>query len=108
VETHPLYGVFLLFLTAAAPRTPGPTQIGKPRDIVSPGVIDVVIQEHRWKQAEFERRVGSQPLDDLPGALVFLVRVGPHQVEVQLIGVRLGQELAPAGEGFQAALTQAS
>jgi hypothetical protein len=73
--------------------------VGKPRDIVSPFVVEVVIQEHGWKQAEFERRAGREPLDDLPGALIFFVRVGPRQVEVELVGVGLGQELAAAGEG---------
>src|SRR5437879_3672816 len=29
---------------------------GKPRDIVSPGVIEVVIQEDRWQQAQYEGR----------------------------------------------------
>src|SRR5712692_7537879 len=73
--------------------------LGKPRDIVSPCVVEVVIQEHRWKQAEFERRVGSEPLDDLPRTLVFFVRVGPGQVEVELVEIRLGQELAATREG---------
>jgi len=75
--------------------------LGKPRDIVSPCVVEVVIQEHRWKQAKFERRARSEPFDDLPGRLIFFVRVGPGEVEVELIGVHFGQEIAAAGEGFQ-------
>jgi hypothetical protein len=72
-----------------------------PRHIVSPCVVEVVVQEHGWKQAEFERRAGSEPLDDLPGALILLVGVGACEVEVQLVGVHFGQELAAAGEVFQ-------
>jgi hypothetical protein len=65
---------------------------GKPGHIVSPCVVEVVIQEDGREQAEFERRAGSEPLDDLPGAQVFLVRVRPHEMEVELIGVHLGKE----------------
>ncbi len=43
----------------------------------------------------------SEPLDDLPGAEIFFVGVGAREVEVELIGVDLGQEVAAAGEGFQ-------
>src|SRR5947209_4163457 len=78
-----------------------PKRLGKPRDIVSPGVIEVVIQEDRWKQAKFEGRARSEPLDDLPGAEIVFVRVGAHEVEVELVGVRFGEEVAPAGERFQ-------
>src|ERR1700726_4482628 len=69
--------------------------------MVSPGVVEVVIQEHWWKQAEFERRAGSEPLDNLPGAEIFFVGVGPHEVEVELIGVDLGEEVSPAGKVFE-------
>jgi len=61
----------------------------------------VVIQEYRWKQAELERRAGSEPLDDLPRALIFFVRVGTDEIEIELIGVGLGEEVAAAGEVFQ-------
>ncbi len=37
--------------------------LGKPRDIVSPSVVKVVIQEHRWKQAQFEAS-GDLPIHD--------------------------------------------
>src|SRR5438445_11883347 len=70
-------------------------------DIVSTGVIEVVIQEDRWKQAKFEGRARSETLDDLPGAEIVFVRVGAHEVEVELVGVRVGEEVAPAGERFQ-------
>jgi hypothetical protein len=33
--------------------------------------------------------------------LIFFVRVGSRQVEVELTGLRLGQEFATTGEGFQ-------
>jgi hypothetical protein len=33
--------------------------------------------------------------------LIFFVRVRTSQVEVELIGLRLGEELTAAGEGFQ-------
>lgn len=38
---------------------------------------------------------------DLPGAKVLFVGVGAHEVEVELVGVSLGEELATAGERFQ-------
>jgi len=74
---------------------------GKPREIVSPKVIEVIIQEHGWKQAESEGRAGSEPLDDLPGSLVLLVGVGTGEIEVELVGAGLGQEVAAVGERFQ-------
>jgi len=64
-------------------------------------VVEVVIQEYGRKQAEFEWRAGSEALDDLPGALVFFVGVGAHEIEVQLIGVHFGEEVAAAGEVFE-------
>jgi hypothetical protein len=36
----------------------------------------------------------SEPLDDLPAALILFVRVGAGGVEVQLVGVHLSQEIA--------------
>ena len=48
-----------------------------------------------------ERRARSEPLDDLPGAEIFFVRVGAHQIEVQLIGVHFAEEVAAAGEVFE-------
>jgi len=50
-------------------------------------VVQVIIQEHGWKQAEFERRARSEPFDDLPRRLIFFVRVGPRKVEIELVGV---------------------
>ena len=46
-------------------------------------------------------RAASEPLDDLPGTHVFLVRVGPHQIEVELISVNFGKVLSPASEIFE-------
>ena len=40
-------------------------------------------------------------LDDLPWRETSLMRVGASQVEVELIQRSLGQELGPAGKGFQ-------
>ena len=42
-----------------------------------------------------------ESLDDLPGSLKFLVGVGPGEIEVELVGVDLGQEVAAALEVFQ-------
>src|SRR6266849_82286 len=67
----------------------------------SSATLAVVIQQDRWKQAEFEWRAGSEPLDDLPGTLILFVRVGAHEIEVELIGVDFGQEIAAASELFQ-------
>ena len=58
----------------------------------------MVIQEDGWQQAEFER---SEPLDDLPRALVVFVGVRPCEVEVELVGMHLGQEVSAAGEVFE-------
>ena len=46
-------------------------------------------------------RARSEPLDDLPGTLIFFVGVGASEVEVQLVGVHFGEELAATGEVFQ-------
>jgi hypothetical protein len=75
--------------------------LGIARYIVSPGVIEVIIQKHGWKQAELERGARSEPLDDLSRTLIFFVRVGSGEVEVELIGLRLGQEFTTTSEGFQ-------
>jgi hypothetical protein len=75
--------------------------LGKPREIVSPGIIQVVIQKHRWKQAELEGEARSELLEDLPRAEVLFVGVGANQIEVDLIGEGLGEEVSPAGERFQ-------
>jgi hypothetical protein len=42
----------------------------------------------------------SVPVDDLPGAEVFLVRVMAGGVEVEPVSVHLGEEVSPAGEVF--------
>jgi hypothetical protein len=75
--------------------------LGKPWHIVSPLRVEVVIEDDGRKQAEFERRAGMEALDDLPGSLKFLVGVGPGEIEVELVGVDLGQEVAAALEEFQ-------
>ena len=72
-----------------------------PRDIVSPRVVQVIIQENRWKQAELEGPAGLELLDDLPGAEVLLVGVGTDKIEVELVGKGFGEEIAAARERFQ-------
>ena len=52
----------------------------------------MVIQEDRWKQAESGGRAGSEPLDDLPGTLIFLVLARLRQIEVQLVAMDFGEE----------------
>src|SRR5258707_15405663 len=78
-----------------------PLRLGIARYIVSPRVVEVIIQKDRWKQAKLERGARSEPLDDLPGSLKFLMGVGSREIEIELIGLGLGQEFAAAGEGFQ-------
>jgi hypothetical protein len=78
-----------------------PLRIGKPRHIVSPLVVEVVIQEDGRKQAEIERGTRSEPLDDLPGSEIFFVRVGPCEIEIELVSMNLGEEVATAGERLQ-------
>jgi hypothetical protein len=75
--------------------------VGKPRHIVSPRVVEVVVQEHGWKQAECEWGARGEPLDDLPGALIFFVRVGANEIGIELVGVSLGEEIGAAGEILQ-------
>ena len=43
----------------------------------------------------------GKSLDDLPGALIFLVRVGADQIEVEPVRVGLGEEVTATGEVFQ-------
>jgi hypothetical protein len=62
-----------------------------PRFIVSPSVVEVVIQEDRQKQEEFERRVRVELLDRLPRTPIFFVRVPEGQIEVELIGMALAK-----------------
>ena len=47
-----------------------------------------------------EGRARSEALDDLPGAQIFFVGVGADEIEVELIGVGLSEEVAAAGEVF--------
>ena len=72
-----------------------------PTHIVSPLWVEVVVQEDGTEKAEFQRGARSEPLEDLPGATVLLVRVGAYEVEVELVEGSLGQEIGAAGEGFQ-------
>jgi len=51
--------------------------IGKPREIVTPSVVQVVIQEDGRKQAELEGAAGLKLLDDLPGREILFVSA-PH------------------------------
>jgi hypothetical protein len=63
--------------------------------------VETIVEEDGGKQAEFERRAGSEPLDDLPGAEVLFVGVGPHEIEVELVEGSLGQEVGAVRERFQ-------
>ena len=45
--------------------------------------------------------MGSEALDDLPWSLELFVRVGAREIEIELIGLGLGEEFAATGEGFQ-------
>src|SRR3972149_3782046 len=69
--------------------------------MVSPLWVEKGIQVDGRKQAEIERGARSELLDDLPGSFVFLVGVGPCEVEVELIEGGFGEKLGAAGEGFQ-------
>ena len=69
-------------------------QIGKPWHIVSPLLVEVIIQKDGRKQAKFEGKPRGEALDDLPRAEILFVGVGAHQIEIELVSVHLGQELA--------------
>src|SRR5260370_33977451 len=83
------------------PHNQAAARLGVPRDIVSPRVVQVVIQENRWKQAELERPARLELFDDLPGAEILFVGIGTNEVEVELVGESLGGEVAATVEGFQ-------
>ena len=69
-----------------------------PREIVSPGVVEVILQEDGWKQAELERPARLELVDDLPGAEILFVSIGTGEIEVELVGEGFGQEITAAGE----------
>ncbi len=69
--------------------------------IVSTLRVETIIQEDGRKQADLEGETRSELLDDLPGSEPLLVRVGPSQVEVELIERGLGQEVGTVVESFQ-------
>ena len=75
--------------------------IGKPREIVTPRVVQVIVQEDGRKQTELERPAGLELLNDLPGAEVLFVRVGADEVEIELVGEGFGEEVGAAGKRFQ-------
>ena len=79
----------------------GAGTLGKPREIVTPRVVQVIIQEDGREQAELEGPAGLKLLDDLPGREILFVGIGADEVEVELIGVSFGEEVAAAGERFQ-------
>src|SRR4029077_2990805 len=49
---------------------PTVSPLGKPREIVSPRVVQVIVQKDGRKQAELERPAGLKLLNDLPWAEV--------------------------------------
>jgi hypothetical protein len=77
------------------------SNLGKPREIVTPRVVQVIVQEDGRKQAELERPVGLELLNDLPGTEVLFVRVGADEVEIELVGEGFGEEVGAAGKRFQ-------
>jgi len=68
-----------------------------PREIVSPCVIEVIIQDGR-EQADLERPTRLEVLDNLPGTEVLLGGVGADEVEVELVGEGFGEEVAAIGK----------
>jgi hypothetical protein len=77
------------------------SNLGKPREIVTPRVVQVIVQEDGRKQTELERPAGLELLNDLPGAEVLFVRVGADEVEIELVGEGFGEEVGAAGKRFQ-------
>ena len=72
-----------------------------PTHIVSPLGVEEVVQEDGSEEAEFQGGARSEPLEDLPRALVLLVGVGAHEVEVELIEGGFGEEVGAILEGLQ-------
>ena len=62
---------------------------------------EVVVQEDGREQAKLKGRKGGEAFDDLPGPAIFVVRVRSDEIEVELVGVDFGEEIASAGEAFQ-------
>jgi len=69
--------------------------------IVSTHSLETIIQEDWRKQAEAEGEAGSEWVDDLPRGKPSLVRVGPSQVEVELVEGSLGQEVGAILKALQ-------
>ena len=61
----------------------------------------MVIQEYGRQQAELEGRARGEALDDLPRTEELLVGVGADEVEVELIGMDLGEKVSAANKVFQ-------
>lgn len=72
-----------------------------PRQIVSPLVIEIVIQKYGREETKIQGAAGFELVNDLPRAESCFVRIGPGQVEVVLVESGFGEELGAGGEGFQ-------
>ncbi len=72
-----------------------------PREIVSPGAVEVIIQKDEWKQAELEGPARLELFDDLPRGEIVFVGIGAGEIEVELVSEGFGQEIAATGERFQ-------
>jgi hypothetical protein len=66
-------------LSRTLPLTACALPLGKPKDIVSPGVVE---GSNPGKTGGSKVRAASrsEPLDDLPGTKIFFVGVGAHEV----------------------------
>ena len=72
-----------------------------PREIVSSGAIEVIIQKDGWKQAELEGPARLELFDDRPRGEIVFVGIGAGEIEVELVSEGFGQEIAATGERFQ-------
>ena len=64
-------------------------------------MVQVIIQEDRWKQAELEGPARLELLDDLAGAEILCVGIGTSAIEVELVSESFGKEIAATVERFQ-------
>ena len=67
-------------------------------------MVEVVVQEDGWEQAEFECERGArrEALDDLPGAAIILMRVGSDEIESPFASSHSNTSTSPAGYDDQA------
>jgi len=84
-------------VTGASPRSP--TRFSAKRLPLT--ADNLMYAEDGAEEAESERTLRFELLDDVPGTGATLVRVGPSQVEIELVEGGIAQEVGATGKGLQ-------